>query len=151
MGRVDSPGASCEGSLASRRRGRADRADGPAHGSTGRVWRARDQFRAAEPLYHRALAIDEQSYGPDHPDVAAHLNNLALLQRATNRLDEAEPLARRGLRILIEFRHRTGHEHPNFDAGLANYRDLLEALGKTPYQIERQLHELVEPLRSEGS
>ena len=25
----------------------------------------------------RALAIDEQSYGPDHPDVAIRLNNLA--------------------------------------------------------------------------
>ena len=34
----------------------------------------------------RALAIDEQSYGPDHPNVATDLNNLALLLKATNRL-----------------------------------------------------------------
>ena len=40
----------------------------------------------------RALAIDEKSYGPDHPDVATDLNNLAGLMQATNRLAEAEPL-----------------------------------------------------------
>ena len=47
----------------------------------------------------RALAIDEQSYGPDHPDVAIDLNNLAQLLQATNRLAEAEPLMRRALAI----------------------------------------------------
>ena len=31
----------------------------------------------AEPLYRRALAIGEASFGPDHPDVANRLNNLA--------------------------------------------------------------------------
>ena len=34
--------------------------------------------------------IDEQSFGPEHPDVARDLNNLALLLQATNRLEEAE-------------------------------------------------------------
>ena len=47
----------------------------------------------------RALAIDEKSYGPDHPDVARDLNNLAQLLQATNRLGEAEPLMRRALAI----------------------------------------------------
>ena len=47
----------------------------------------------------RALAIDEASYGPDHPDVAIDLNNLAQLLQATNRLGEAEPLSRRYLEI----------------------------------------------------
>ena len=37
--------------------------------------------------------------GPDHPKVATALNNLAVLLRATNRLDEAEPLFRRALAI----------------------------------------------------
>ena len=47
----------------------------------------------------RALAIDEESYGPDHPNVAIRLNNLAHLLQATNRLAEAEPLMRRALAI----------------------------------------------------
>jgi hypothetical protein len=37
----------------------------------------------AEPLIRRALAIDEQSFGPDHPEVAGDLNNLALVLKAT--------------------------------------------------------------------
>jgi len=36
----------------------------------------------AEPLYRRALAIFEGSYGPDHPDIATNLNNLAGLLQA---------------------------------------------------------------------
>ncbi len=47
----------------------------------------------------RALAIGEESYGPDHPNVAESLNNLARLLEATNRLGEAEPLFRRALAI----------------------------------------------------
>jgi hypothetical protein len=82
--------------------------------------------------------------------VATALNNLAGLLRATNRLAETEPLYRGAVRILIGFQRRTGHEHPKFRVTLVNYVDLLEALGKTPEQIEQQLHELVRPPRSEG-
>jgi tetratricopeptide (TPR) repeat protein len=53
----------------------------------------------AEPLYRRALAIDEASSGPDHPDVAIRVNNLAVLLQFTDRLAEAEPLFRRALAI----------------------------------------------------
>jgi hypothetical protein len=53
----------------------------------------------AEPLMKRALAIDEAAFGPDHPDVATRLNNLAGLLQATSRLAEAEPLWRRALHI----------------------------------------------------
>ena len=47
----------------------------------------------------RALAINEASYGNDHPDVATCLNNLATLLQDTNRPGEAEPLMRRALAI----------------------------------------------------
>ena len=52
----------------------------------------------AEPLYRRALAIDEKS-GFEPPNVARDLNNLGLLLCATNRPEEAEPLLRQGLTI----------------------------------------------------
>ncbi len=45
---------------------------------------AKADYAEAEPLMRRALAIDEQSYGPDHPNVAIRLNNLAQLLQATN-------------------------------------------------------------------
>jgi hypothetical protein len=51
----------------------------------------------------RALAIDKASFGPHHPNVAIHLNNLALLLKATNRVSEAEPLSRRHLEIFLQF------------------------------------------------
>ena len=63
----------------------------------------------AEPLMRRALAIDEKSYGPEHPNVARDLNNLAQLLQATNRLEEAEPLMRRALAIDEK---SYGPEHP---------------------------------------
>jgi len=36
-------------------------------------------YAEAEPLYRRALAIVEKALGPEHPNVAASLNNLAEL------------------------------------------------------------------------
>ncbi|MBL8172498.1 MAG: tetratricopeptide repeat protein, partial [Acidobacteria bacterium] len=56
-------------------------------------------YAAAEPLLRRALKIDEQSFGPAHPNVATDLNNLAQLLQTTNHLAEAEPLIRRALKI----------------------------------------------------
>jgi hypothetical protein len=58
--------------------------------------------------------------------VATHLNNLALLLQATNRLEEAEPLMRRMVSIFKHFNDSTGHEHPHWRAALTNYSDLLE-------------------------
>ena len=71
---------------------------------------AANRLGEAEPLFRRALAIDEASYGPDHPTVATRLNNLASLLYATNRLGEAEPLYRRALAILEA---SYGPDHPN--------------------------------------
>jgi hypothetical protein len=63
----------------------------------------------AEPLMRRSLAIDEASFGNEHPNVAVHLNNLAQLLQATNRLSEAEPLMRRAVEIL---ERSLGPDHP---------------------------------------
>ena len=60
---------------------------------------ATNRLAEAEPLMRRALAIDEKSFGPDHPNVARDLNNLAALLQDTNRLAEAEPLDAPGVAI----------------------------------------------------
>ena len=90
----------------------------------------------------RALAIDEASYGAEHPTVAIHLNNLAQLLQATHRLAEAEPLMRRGVEILLGFFVSTGHHHPNEALSISNYRILLEAMNYTPEQIDARLKEI---------
>ncbi len=91
----------------------------------------------------RALAIDEGSFGADHPNVATALNNLALLLQATNRLAEAEPLMRRALAIVFEFERQTGFEHPRGRLFSANYRDLLQAMGKPEAEIEAAIATMV--------
>ncbi len=57
------------------------------------------RYAEAEPVFRRDLDIFEKSYGPDHPNVARDLNNLASLLQATNRLSQAEPQYRRALAI----------------------------------------------------
>ena len=75
----------------------------------------------------RALAIDEKSFGPDHPNVAIGLNNLAELLQATNRLAEAEPLMRRALAIDEK---SFGPDHPDVAIRLNNLAQLLQATNR---------------------
>jgi tetratricopeptide (TPR) repeat protein len=98
----------------------------------------------AGPLYRRALAIDEKSFGPDHSNVARGLNNLAGLLRDTNRLAEAEPLYRRALRIFVEFGYRTGHEHPHFRTAIDNYAGLISAMGLSQDAIAVRVRSAIE-------
>jgi tetratricopeptide (TPR) repeat protein len=93
----------------------------------GIFYNARAEWGQAEPLYRRALAIDEKSYGPEHPDVATDLNNLAQLLKDTNRLPEVEPLYRRALSI---WEKSFGHDHPNVAIALNNLASLLQATNR---------------------
>jgi kinesin light chain len=43
------------------------------------VYRDQSKFKEAGALLNDALAIREKTLGPDHPAVAATLNNLAVL------------------------------------------------------------------------
>jgi tetratricopeptide (TPR) repeat protein len=105
---------------------------------------ATNRLAEAEPLYRRALAITEKSFGPEHPKVATGLNNLALLLSATNRLAEAEPPYRQVLRIFAEFEHRTGHEHPHFRTAIDNYAALLSAMGLSQDAIAARVRSAIE-------
>jgi tetratricopeptide (TPR) repeat protein len=93
----------------------------------GSLMRAKARFGEAESLYRRALAIDEASYGPNHPELAIRLNNFAALLQATNRLSEAEPLYRRALAISEA---SYGPDHPNVATGLNNLAALLRATNR---------------------
>jgi len=105
----------------------------------GLLYHARAQYIDAEPLLRRALAIDEDAYGPDHLNVAMHLNNLCLLLKDTNRPGEAETLMRRSLAI----HERTySSDHPQVATSLNNLASLLQdtnQLGKAEPLIQRAL------------
>ena len=81
----------------------------------------------AEPLVRRALAIGEASLGPNHPQVATNLNNLASLLRDTNRLSEAEPLFRRAVGIVES---SLGPDHPSTLTFRKNLESLLAKQAK---------------------
>ena len=68
------------------------------------------RYAEAEPLYKRALAIGEKALGPDHPDVAQSLNNLASCTTHQGRYAEAEPLYKRALAIREK---ALGPDHPD--------------------------------------
>ena len=93
---------------------------------TTTIWRmataSRENTAEAEPLYRRSLAIREEALGPEHPDVAMSLNNLAVLYREQGQYPQAEPLFQRTLEVLEK---SLGPEHPNVAATLENYAELL--------------------------
>ena len=64
----------------------------------------------------------ENALGPDHPDVAQNLNNLAMLYDSQGLYEEAEPLYQRALAIREK---ALGPEHPNVATSLEDYADLL--------------------------
>jgi tetratricopeptide (TPR) repeat protein len=84
--------------------------------------RARANYAEAEPLCRRALHVLEVMLGPEHPDVASGLNNLAMLLQDINRLAEAEPLIRQALAISEK---ALGPDHPTVAARLNNLAWLL--------------------------
>jgi tetratricopeptide (TPR) repeat protein len=96
----------------------------PLMNRLGVYYHTRGQFRDAEPLYRRGLAIDEGHHGKDHPSVATQLNCLGKLLFDTNRRTEAEPLMRRALTID---EHAYGSDHEEVAMILNNLAELLRA------------------------
>ncbi|MEL6567843.1 MAG: tetratricopeptide repeat protein, partial [Pseudomonadota bacterium] len=85
---------------------------------------ATNRLTEAEPLMRRALAIDEASYGPDHPEVATDLNNLAILrEEGFGDYEESERLKRRALEIDVA---SYGESHPRVAINLNNLAQLLQ-------------------------
>ncbi|MCS5691713.1 tetratricopeptide repeat protein, partial [Cyanobium sp. FGCU-6] len=83
-------------------------------------------YAKAEPLYRRALAISEKTQGPDHPETANILNNLALLYDNQGAYAKAEVLYRRALAIREE---ALGPDHPATATSLNNLAALYDNQG----------------------
>ena len=87
----------------------------------------RAQYEEAEPLFQRAIAIDEKILGPEHPNLATRLNNLALLYQVQGKYEEAEPLCQRALAI---YEQKFGSAHPGTGTIRENYTNLLGTMNK---------------------
>jgi CHAT domain-containing protein len=107
-------------------------------------YQAQGRYAEAEPLFKRSLAISEKALGPEHPDVALTLNNLAWCtfgqrdwaraagywRRSTGIL---ESRARRGLggdaEISLEGK---GWQWRSYSVGLVKMTHRLAAEGRAP-------------------
>ena len=89
--------------------------------------RARAQYEQAEPLYLRAVHIEEQLWGPQHPLVASALHHLANLSYDQGKYEQAEALYLRALHIREQI---LGPEHPDATTSLNNLGRLYWSQGK---------------------
>ena len=96
----------------------------------------RARYTEAEPLHVRALQIREQQLGPDHPDTASSLNNLALLYSNQGKYEQAEPLYQHALAICEQ---QLGPDHPDTARSLNNLAALYYSQGK--YNQAEPLHQ----------
>src|SRR5579859_608553 len=94
----------------------------------------RAQYEQAEPLFQHALHIWKRAWGPEHPDVATPLSNLALLYSEQKKYEQAEPLFQRALHVR---EYALGSEHPDTARSLADLAVLC---------TKRDGHEQTKPL-----
>jgi len=85
------------------------------------------KYEEAEKPLKRSLEICEKALGPDHPDVATCLNNLALLYKSQGKYAKTEPLHKRSLKI---WEKALGPDHPQVAISLNNLAALYKAQGR---------------------
>ena len=81
----------------------------------------------AQQTYQRALDIDRHLLGDDHPRVAMHLQNLAVVAQNLGELKKADELYREAIQRK---EHIYGQRSPQTAAAKANYGSLLQREGR---------------------
>lgn len=84
-------------------------------------------YEQAEPLYQRALHIQEHTLGSEHPETARSLQGLAALYRSQGKYEQVEPLLQRALRIQ---EHALGSNHPDVARSLNHLASVYGERGK---------------------
>jgi tetratricopeptide (TPR) repeat protein len=108
------------------RRGADDASVADLLNRAGGYFFGRAAYSQAAPLLRDALAMREKALGPEHPDTATSLNNLAVLLREQGDPAGARPLHERALAIREK---ALGPEHPDTATGLNNLARLLHDQG----------------------
>ncbi len=80
----------------------------------------------ARTNFERALAIDENTFGPQHPEVAIDVNNLSLVLKDQGDLERARTAIERALAIDEK---AFGPNHPNVAIRLSNLGSVLRDKG----------------------
>ena len=85
------------------------------------------RYQEALPFAEKALRLGKAEFGPDHPNTATFLNNLAALYQAQGRYADAEPLYQRALAINEK---ALGPWDPHVTTALDNLAANYEAQGE---------------------
>ena len=93
----------------------------------GQVYEREQQWSLAKATYERALDIDRRLLGDDHPRVAVHLHNLAIVTENLGDLKAAESLF---IDAIGRYEHVFGPHHPETARAWSNYGQLLEREGR---------------------
>lgn len=83
-------------------------------------------YQEAIPVAQQSLTLTEQAFGPNHPDTARSLNDLAVLYLHLSDFDKAEPLLQRALAIS---ENALGPDHPDTARSLNNLAGLYYQMG----------------------
>jgi tetratricopeptide (TPR) repeat protein len=94
---------------------------------TGWYLRKRARYAEALPLCQQALSIYERVLGPDHPNVAQSLNNLASLYQDQGQYADAVPLYQRALAI---YEQALEPDLSDLATSLSNLASLYQAQGQ---------------------
>jgi tetratricopeptide (TPR) repeat protein len=100
----------------------------------GTYLQARARLTESKQLLERALSITETACGPNHPEVANHLNNLATVLKDLGQPEAALPLLERALSID---QRCYGSGHPNLRIGLNNLAAVLQDLNQPEAALAR--------------
>ena len=96
-------------------------------GQWGLVSITSGRYAEAENPLLQSLQIREKVLGPEHPDVATSMNNLAELYRSQGKYSEADLLYKRSLAIWEKV---LGPKHPDVATSLNNLAELYRCRGK---------------------
>jgi tetratricopeptide (TPR) repeat protein len=92
----------------------------------GAYSRERAEYSEAKPLLERALALAEKRLGPDRPDTALSLRNLAEVLREQGDLTGAQALHDRAVRV---YETCLGPDHPDTAESISYLARILRAQG----------------------
>ena len=105
-----------------------------------------EDYLNAERLLREAAATQEAGLGPDHPDVAGTLNNLAFVCERLNKVEDAERGYRRAHAIAVA---SLTPGHPFLKTSLSNLPSVMDG-AIDPFIRELQAVEQAERLQMAG-
>src|SRR5688572_16103379 len=108
--------------------------------NVGVAEQARDNLPRALAAFEKAHAIIERELGPNDPDTALLLDNLAVVRSGLGQHEQALVLARRALAGRIA---ALGADHPDVAIGRSNLGDILVRLQRFA-EAERELRAAVD-------